>query len=54
MVKGYWIIFRNDFGCELDREFVKTEKEISVVVIEYAEKIQPGDSIKVEEGESEQ
>ncbi len=64
LVPGVWIVMRNSAGCELDREFVPDpdagaletpRMTLTDTVQQMVRKsiLLPGDSITLEEGESE-
>ena len=51
---GFWVIFRNSSGCELERRWARTEDQLSEVwsdfALEVAATICVGDTLSVEEG----
>jgi len=52
MIKGYWVTLTN-IGCELDKQFAKTLIEVQKIIVGYVKTIEAGDTITIEEGESE-
>lgn len=50
--KGFWVILSGK-GGELDREFVKDNRGIKAVLMDWSSTLSHGDIIKIEKGESE-
>lgn len=50
--RGYWVILYGK-GGELDREFVKDNRGIKAVLMDWSSSLSDGDTIKIEKGESE-
>jgi len=52
MQKGIWVILSGK-GGELDKEFVKDNRGIKAVLMDWSSTLSPGDTIKIQKGESE-
>ncbi len=50
--KGYWVILSGK-GGELDRVFVKNNRGIKAVLMDWSSTLGHGDVIRIEKGESE-
>lgn len=53
MKKGIWVVLYGK-GGELDRAFVKNNRGIKAVLMDWSSTLSPGDMIKIEKGESEE
>jgi hypothetical protein len=52
MIKGIWVILSGK-GGELDRAFVKDNRGIKGVLMDWSSTLSDGDTIKIQKGESE-
>lgn len=52
MQKGIWVILSGK-GGELDKAFVKDNRGIKAVLMDWSSTLSPGDTIKIQKGESE-